>query len=65
MVKWIDTLKYEPFSLTLFPSDSDADVDDDDRVDKSFIKLFIVSKKKILSSKMQLFQKNRKRKEKK
>ena len=51
--------------MTLFPTDSDADVDDDDRVDKSFIKLFIVSKKKILSSKMQLFQKNRKRKEKK
>ena len=48
MVKWMDTLKHEPFFLPL-SSDSAADVDDDDRVDKSFLKRLIVSKTKMFS----------------
>lgn len=44
----MDTLKHEPFFLPL-SSDSAADVDDDDRVDKSFLKQLIVSKTKMFS----------------
>lgn len=63
-VKWIYTLKHEPFSLILFLSDSAADVDDDDEFDKSFFKMFIVLKKNMLSRKMQPLKKNHKRQQK-
>ena len=53
MVERIYTLKHEPFSLMLFWSDSAVGVDDDDAVEKNFLKLFIVSKKKILTTKSQ------------
>lgn len=46
MVKWIYTLKLEPFVL-LLSLDSAGDVDADDGVDKTFLKRLIVSKKKI------------------
>ena len=57
MVKWIYTLKHEPFSLTL-SSDFAVDVDDDDLVDKTFLKRLMVSKKKMLSSLIQSLRKN-------
>ena len=56
-VKWIYTLKNEPFSLTLW-TDFAADVGDDGLVDKSFLKRLIVSKKKMLSRQIQYLKRN-------
>ena len=58
------TLKHEPFFLPL-SSDSAADVDDDDRVDKSFLKRLIVSKMKMFSRQTAPLKRNCKRKRKK
>ena len=46
MVKWIYTLKLEPFILLLWV-DSAADVDANDGVDRTFLKRLKVSKKTI------------------